>query len=488
MFLVMAITLFTSRVILKNLGVEDYGIYNVVGGIVAMMSVVNTSMGVATQRYITYSLGKGDFDRLKQVFNTSLQIYILLSVILIVLTETIGLWWVNNKLVVPAARIEATNWVYQYAIVSSCLTLLINPFNAIIIAYEKMDYYAYLSIVEVILKLFVAYIISVIPFDKLNIYGFLLLVVQLIVLAMYFIYCRVNFKECYFQYYRKNPLFKELLTYSGWNLFAAFSSVAKGQGLNILLNAYFGPSVNAARGIAYQINTSITQFFTNFYTAVKPQITKYYAQDKQTEMLNLVMVSARMSFFLILFISLPIMVETPMVIKIWLNKDIDYVVVFTRLIILISAIDAMGSPLMTLIHATGRIRLYQLVIGTATILILPLSYVFLEYFNYNPTSTFYISLSVSIFCMFARLWLVNRQVSIPIYEYIRNVFMHSFLVAIISAIPPLLLSNLLPETIENFVLVCIICCFSAAICIVFIGMNKKEREFIFNKVLSIVHK
>lgn len=486
MFLVMAISLFTSRVILKNLGVEDFGIYNVVGGVVAMMAVVNSSMGVATQRYITFSLGKRDFEQLKQVFNTSILIYLLLSFLLIGLAETIGLWWVNNKLIIPEARMEAANWVYQYAILSCCLTLFVNPFNATIIAYEKMDYYAYLSIVEVTLKLIVAYVISMIPYDKLNTYGFLMLTMQFIVLGMYFVYCRKHFSECRFKYYRNNTLFKELLSYSGWNLLAALSMVAKGQGLNIMLNAFFGPTVNAARGIAYQINAVIGQFFTNFYTAVKPQVTKYYAQDKHDEMFKLIFTSARMSFFLILFISLPIMVETPMVIRLWLNTDINYVVIFTRLIILISAIDAMATPLMTLMHATGKIRLYQLVISIATILILPFSYICLKYFNCNPTSAFVVSLCTSIFCMFARLWLVNRQVDFPIKKYITSVYARCMLVAILSAIVPVMLYLQLQESIQRMIIICAVCVISSASAIMTIGMNKSERGIVYNLISKII--
>lgn len=486
MFLVMTITLFTSRVILKNLGVEDFGIYNVVGGVVAMMAVVNSSMGVATQRYITFSLGKRDFDRLKQVFNTSIQIYLLLSFLLIGLAETIGLWWVNNKLVIPEARMETANWVYQYAILSCCFTLLVNPFYATIIAYEKMDYYAYLSIVEVTLKLLVAYIITMIPYDKLNTYGSLMLAVQAIVLGMYLFYCRRHFSECRFRYYRNNTLFKELLSYSGWNLFAAFSMVAKGQGLNILLNAFFGPTVNAARGIAYQINAVISQFFTNFYTAVKPQVTKYYAQDKHDEMFKLIFMSARMSFFLILFISLPIMVETHSIIMLWLNTDIDYVVVFTRLIILISAIDAMATPLMTLMHATGKIRLYQMVISVSTILILPFSYICLKYFNCNPTSAFVVSLCTSLFCMFARLWLVNRKVDFPIKKYITSVYARCVLVAILSAIVPGMIYFQLQESIQRLIIVCAVSVLSSAVAIMSIGMNKNERSFVYNQITRII--
>lgn len=488
MFLVMAISLFTSRIILKNLGVEDFGIYNVVGGVVAMMAVVNNSMAVATQRYITFSLGKEDLDALKRVFNTSLLIYIILSLLLVFLAETIGLWWINNKLVIPETRLLASNWVYQYAIVTCCLTLLVNPFNATIIAYERMDYYAYLSILEVVLKLTVAYAISVIPYDKLNIYGLLLMCVQFIIFIIYVAYCRAQFQECRFQYYKRNPLMKELLSYSGWNLLAAFSGVAKGQGLNIMLNAFFGPAVNAARGIAYQINAVISQFFNNFYTAVKPQITKYYAQNEHKEMINLVFMSARMSFFLILFISLPIMIETPTIIGLWLDTEIDYVVVFTRLIILISAIDAMANPLMTLMHATGKIKLYQLVISGTLILILPISYVCLKHFNCEPTSAFYVSLCVSIFGIFARLWLVNRKVEFPIKNYIISVYGRCTLVALLSGVIPFVLSLYMTESVFRLIVTCIVCVFSSVTVIIVLGMNQNERTFISSRIKTIIKK
>lgn len=486
MFLVMAISLFTSRVILKNLGVEDFGIYNVVGGLVAMMGVVNSSIGVATQRYITFSLGKGDIERLIQVFNTSVLIYVIFSFVLIGLAETIGLWWLNNKLVLPEDRMNAAKWMFQFAVFSSCLTFLVNPFNAIIIAHEEMDYYAYLSIIEVFLKLVVAYVIAVIPFDKLIMYGLLILVVHAVILTIYFVYCRLKFSECRLKYYRNNDLFSEMLTYSGWNLLAAFSGVAKGQGLNIMLNAFFGPVVNAARGIAYQINSVISQFFTNFYTAVKPQITKYYAQDKREEMLSLIFMSARLSFFLILFISLPIMIETPAIIRIWLDKDIEYVVVFTRLIIIISAIDAMATPLMTLMHATGKIKLYQLVISVTTIMILPISYICFKYYNCGPTSAFIVSLCVSVFCMFARLWLVKRQVDFPIAKYILSVYARCSLVALVSAVIPLIIYILEPESLQRLLIVCVACLISSAVAIMLIGMSKGERKYLYNQILRFI--
>ena len=483
MFFVMGVSLFTSRIILKNLGVIDYGIYNVVGGIVTMMAIVNSSMSVSTQRYITFALGRDDLLGMKKVFSTSLVIYIALSVVLLLFSETIGLWWVNNKLNIPEERLYATNIIYQFSILSCIFTLLINPFNAEIIAHEKMDYYAYLSIAEVMMKLLVAYAITITLYDRLIVYGFLLLVVSMIILVLYVSYCRRYFKECVFSRNIESSFFKELLSYSGWNLFASISGVAKGQGLNVMLNSLFGPEVNASRGVAYQVNAVINQFFSNFYTAVKPQVTIYYSQKDYDNMFKLIFRSAKMSFYLILFVSLPILIETSAIIDIWLGTTIDYVIPFTRLIILISAIDAMATPLMTLMHATGKIRLYQIVIGTATLLILPVSYVLVKYIGCEPTSVFVVSLITSVFCLFARLFLVNRVISIPVKKYILDVFLRCVVISLFSSIIPLSLHFWLSPSICNTMIICAASIVSSLCFIYYIGIDNSEREFV-NKYIK----
>ena len=338
MFFIMAVTLYTSRVVLNTLGVVDFGIYNVVGGVVAMMGILNGAMAVSTQRYLTFELGRGDMVRLKQVFSVCFTIFFLLSVIVVILAETVGLWFLHNKMVIPAERMTAANWVYQYSILACILSLVVNPFNAIIIAHERMNVYAYVSILEVSLKLAVVYLLLVIPADRLSTYGLLILISQAIVALTYIVYCWRHFKETHYRFYWERPLFLELVSYSGWNLFGSVSGLVKGQGLNILLNMFFNPAVNAARGIAYQINSAITQFFTNFYTAVRPQITKYYAQGDMEDMLKLVFRSSKFSFYLIMLISMPIVIEAPYIVNLWLGQLPEYVVPFTRLIIVINAI------------------------------------------------------------------------------------------------------------------------------------------------------
>ena len=481
MFFIMAVTLYTSRVVLKALGVVDFGIYNVVGGVVAMMGLFNSAMSVATQRYLSFELGKGDKVRLKQVFSMCFTIFVLLSLLILLLAETVGLWFLNAKLVIPAERMAAANWVYQYSVLTCIAALFVAPYNAAIIAHEKMDVYAYVGIIEVLLKLGVVFLLESVPFDRLSSYGFLLFLAQLAVTGIYAVYSVRNYTECRYRFYWERPLFEELVSYSGWNLFGSLAALAKGQGLNILLNMFFNPAVNAARGIAYQVNTAVTLFFTNFYTAVKPQVIKYYSQGDLADMFKLVFRSSKMSFYLILLISLPIIIEAPFVIRLWLGQLPEYVVGFTRLIVVVSAIDALATPLMTAAHATGHIKLYQSLVGTMVILNVPVSYVFLK-FGYSPYAVFYISIVISTACLFARLWIVRRLMPFPVKDYVVKVFGNSLLVGALALILPVALHSLLDASLLGVVAVCLASVLSSCLCIYGIGLDRDERRFVVQTV------
>ena len=481
MFFIMAVTLYTSRVVLKALGVVDFGIYNVVGGVVAMMGLFNSAMSVATQRYLSFELGKGDRVRLKQVFSMCFTIFILLSLLILLLAETVGLWFLNAKLLIPPERMAAANWVYQYSILTCIAALFVAPYNAAIIAHEKMDVYAYVGIVEVLLKLGVVFLLESIPFDRLSSYGFLLFLAQLAVTGIYAVYSIRNYAECRYRFYWERPLFDELVSYSGWNLFGSLAALAKGQGLNILLNMFFNPAVNAARGIASQVNTAVTLFFTNFYTAVKPQVIKYYSQGDLTDMFKLVFRSSKMSFYLILLISLPIIIEAPFIIRLWLGQLPEYVVGFTRLIIVVSAIDALATPLMTAAHATGHIKLYQSLVGTMVILNVPVSYVFLK-FGYSPYVVFHISIVISTACLFVRLWIVRRLMPFPVKDYAVKVFGNSLLVGALAMILPVALHSLLDASLLGVAAVCLASVLSSCLCIYGIGLDRDERRFVVQTV------
>ena len=483
MFFIMAVTLYTSRVVLNVLGVVDFGIYNVVGGVVAMMGLFNSAMSVATQRYLTFELGKGDQVRLKQVFSMCFTIFILLALLILFLAETAGLWFLNAKLVIPISRMSAANWLYQYSILTCIAALFVAPYNAAIIAHEKMDVYAYVGIIEVLLKLGVVFLLEYISFDRLPVYGFFLFLAQVVVTGLYAVYSIRYYAECRYRFYWEKSLFRELLSYSGWNIFGSLAALAKGQGLNILLNMFFTPTVNAARGIAYQINTAVTLFFTNFYTAVKPQVIKYYSQGELMDMFKLVFRSSKMSFYLILLISLPIIIETPFIIQLWLGQLPNYVVGFTRLIIVVSAIDALATPLMTVAHATGHIKLYQSLVGTMVIMNVPISYVFLK-LGFSPYIVFYISIFISIACLFTRLWIVHRLMPFPVKDYVVKVFGNSLTVGLMASLLPVLLHSLLDTSLAAVVAVCLVSLVSSCLCVYYVGLERDERLF----VLQIVRK
>ena len=481
MFLMMAISLYTSRVVLKTLGVEDFGIYNVVGGIVSMMGVINGAMSVSTTRYLTFELGRGEMVRLKQTFCMCVNIYGLLALILLVLSETIGLWFLNTQLVIPEDRMVAANWVFQFSILSTIFSLLTNPYNAVIISREKMDIYAYISLADVILKLAIVYLLLVVPIDKLVVYGFMLMLLHVLNTSIYFIYCNKKYRESRYSFYWETPLFKELLSYTGWNLFGSCSYLVKGQGLNILLNMFFNPSINAARGIAYQVNSTVNQFFTNFYTAVRPQITKYYAQDDLDSMFKLVFRSSKMAFFLILLLSLPLIIEAPYVISLWLGQLPEYVVPFMRIILVITAVDAMANPLMTTAHATGKIALYQSLVGTMTILNIPVSYAFL-YLGYGPVIVFEISLVIAVVNLFLRLWIVKRLVDFPVLDYITKVLFNCLLVTVFSSLIPMVAYQFVTDDYLGVLIVCSLSVLSTIVATYYVGFDRNEKSFVLEFV------
>lgn len=477
MFLIMGVSLYTSRVVLNILGIADYGLYNVVGGVVAMLGVLNNAMSVSTQRYLTFELGKKDHVRLNQVFSTSMFIYILLALIFLLFAETVGLWFVNTHLVIVPERLEAANWIYQFSIFSSICSVLVNPYNATIIAHERMNVYAYISILEVVLKLAIVYALLIIPVDKLATYGGLIFGVHLLIVLIYRTYSRHHYEECKFEFFWDKKLFKELVSYSGWNLFGSASGLVKSQGINILLNLFFGSVVNASRGIAYQVYTAISHFFVNFYTAVRPQITKYYAEGNIEAMHTLILRSSKFAFFLLLFISMPILLETSYIINLWLKQLPDYVVLFTRLVIINGIIDAMAAPLMTAAHATGKIKLYQSSVGTVTLLNLPISYFILK-MGGSPYSVFYVSIVLAIVTFIMRIFIVKHLAGLSIKSFCKDVLLVCFLVTLLAGAIPVVVHFSMNAGLVRFLTVGAVCCMSSGAIIFTLGMKRNERQFL----------
>lgn len=481
MFFVMCIQLYTSRVVLQALGVENYGIYNVVGGIVTMFAFLNAAMNSSTQRYITFYLGKGDKSELQEVFSNCMFIHAILAVVIIVLSETVGLWFLYNKMVIPAERIDAAFWVFQMSIITTVVLIFSTPYNATIIAYEKMSAFAYISIFEVILKLLTAFILLFSKWDNLVLYAVLTVIAQLIVRFIYVHYCNRYFSITKIVYRFNKQLFRSMTSFIGWNVWGGLSNVLYSQGLNILLNLFFGPVINAARGIAVQVQGVVQQFAFNLQTAINPQITKSYAIGELKSMRDLVYRCSRYTFFLLLIISLPIFLETSLLLNLWLTTVPEWTVSFTRIMLCIIMVDSVAAPLMTSSAATGNVKLYQTIIGGTMLLIVPVSYLFLK-LGYNPSVVFFVHLAFCLITFVLRLIIVRPMILLSIREYIKVALWPCFKSGLLAIIIPTVLYMLLPNTFTNGVLVLLSSIIFSVIAVYLLGITHNERAFIKKKI------
>lgn len=418
----MAVSLYTVRVILDVLGAEDYGIYNVIGGIVSLFSFLSGTMASATQRFLSFEMGKQDNGSLTKVFSVSMYTYLLLIGIILLLSETIGLWFVNNQLTIPAERLTAANFVYQSSILSFMVTLLCIPYNASIIAMERMNVFAYSSIVDAGLKLAIAWLLPYIAIDHLKVYAILMFIAIASVQLYYVWYCRRYFDFCRYSRYKDPSLFRNMLSFAGWNMIGALANILRGQGLNILINLFFNPVLNAAYGIALQVNNAITNFTNNFYTAVRPQLVKLYAGGNRQEMLNLGYQSSRLAFYLMLIITVPIMLNTEEILSIWLKEVPEHTVMFLRIIIISSLIEVLAIPLANMLQASGKIKTFQLTVSILYLLNIPISYILLCY-GFNPEITLWVNLSLIVLSMVPRLYICRHILSLSIRDYIQNVIL-----------------------------------------------------------------
>lgn len=486
----MLVSLYTSRVVLQTLGVEDYGIYNVVGGFVAMFSILSGSLSAAVSRFLTFELGRGDEMRLKEVFSTSLNIHIVLSLIVILLSETLGLWFLNFKMNIPIERMDAANFVFQCSVVSFVLGLLSVSYNASIVSHEKMGIFAYIGIFDILIRLFIVLFIAYSPFDfdRLVVYALLLLCVSILMQFIYYLYCKRSFKECRYQFLIKRSLFKEVAGFAGWNFIGASSAVLRDQGGNVLLNLFYGPSLNAVRGISQQVNNAISSFTGNFMVALNPQITKSYASGDNKYMMSLVFHGARYSFYMLFILSLPILVNTEYILNLWLGSYPEHTVNFVRLVLIFSLSESISNPLITSMLATGKIKVYQMIVGGLQMLNFPLSYIALK-LSFPPEIILIIAIVLSSCCLFARILLLRNMISLPAKRFISEVYLNVVLISFLSIILPILFINLF--SVEHFGVFClsvIVCLLSSLIVICFIGCNKSERAFLREKSLAMYKK
>ena len=479
MILLIFVQLYTVPVILKNLGVEDYGIYNLVSGIVTMFSFIGGSLASGSQRFLSFEIGRGDNKRLKEVFNTTLSIYLILALITVFLLEIGGYWFLNTQMNIPVERMNATNWVFQLSILSFLIGLISIPYNAAVMAHEKMLLFAYVGILECMLKLAAAILLQYVLYDKLIVYAVFLCTIAIIIRLIYQIYCRRHFAECrHYRLTRKNYMDKELLVYSGWNMIGFIALISRQQGLNIVINLFFGPLLNAAHSIAQQINAVLTQFINNVYTATRPQITKYYASGDTKEMWSLVFLSSKLSFYLLMFISIPTLLELDMILSVWLHEVPPYTVQIARLMIVSILIETLANQIIGAYQAANKIKRYQIYSSTIILLNVPISYIALKISLFTPVIPYVISVLLSILYTFSVLWSAQKEIGLNLNKYLKDILLKNAIVYIISIG---VVGGCICTIPLSFFRIIITTCLAIAFCSVIIwivGLDLSEKQFI----------
>lgn len=480
MFLIMAISIYTSRVILNALGVDDYGIYNVVGGFVGLFAVVNASLVSAIVRFITTEQGIGNLENEKKIFCTSINVEIIVASIVLLLAETLGLWFLNERMVIPAEKLFAANVVYQLSLASFVISLISIPYTASIVAHEKMSAFAYISIIDAIWRLVVAYVICVIDDNRLIVYAILLSFVTILVQFIYIVYCKRKFPECIYHLLFDKEILGRMLRFAGWETIGSSASVVRDQGLNVMLNLFFGPAVNAARGISMQVYTAVINFVNNFSMALNPQIYKAYAQDNRDYLMKLVFNGARLSYYLMFLLSLPILINTPYILELWLKNVPEHTVTFVRLVLITGLISAFSETLVTTQNATGKNKWYQIIIGGTNFLTLPIAYLFL-WLGYAPESVFFVTIFIEIVRLFLRLPILKRMVDIDIRRFLKEVILMPFVISIEASIIPWVAKENVDANFINFVFISLLCVISVLTIVYIQGLNREERQLVVNQ-------
>ena len=481
MLIMMCISLYTSRIVLATLGVEDYGIYNVVGGFVAMFSMISGAMVGATQRFLSFELGKKE-GNINNVFCTTVSIHIILAFIIIFLGETIGIWVINNILNFSDERLVAANWVFQFSLLTFAINIICIPYNAAIIAYEKMSAFAYISIIEAVFKLLIVYLLILFSFDKLIVYAILMALVAISVRFIYSYYCKKHIQETYYRWYIDKTLCKTMLSYTGWNFLGASAGSLRNQGVDMVINMFFGAVLNAAQGISQQILNTITQLVSNFQMAMNPQIIKRYAAGDKQSMFDLIFSGSRLSSVLLLIFAVPIYIKAPFLLSIWLKEVPEYTVIFLRISLCTAVIDSMSRSIVTAIQASGIVAKSNIAIFIVSCIAIPLTYFFFKLGNppfYAPISLVIVS-SISLF---VRLLLLHQIINFPFRKFVVSIILRTMALCIIYGIIAEFISAAIESNslIVNFVLIILMFAFGGVSCF-YIGLDKSERIMIISKI------
>ena len=452
-----------------------------------MFVFLRSAMGNSVHRFITYSIGKGDETQLGDIFSMSLMIHTGLAVLIVLLCETAGLWFLNTQMTIPAGREIAANWVFQFSIIACALSVICVPYDAEIIAHEKMGIFAFIQILQSTLNLAIVYAVKYYSHDKLIFYAFLLLMVQVLNRIIYGIYCGRNFPETKFHIVKDKGLFKEMMGFAGWSLIGNMAYIGYTQGLNLILNVFFGPAVNAARGIAFQVQAAIKGFVTNFQMAVNPQITKSYAQGDYSRLHSLIYTSSKFSYVLLLCMVLPVALESDTILHLWLGEIPEFTIPFVILTLIIMLLDPISNPIGVANNATGSIKKYQLVEGGTLLLIVPTAYIVVK-LGGNPLSVFIVQLIICYIVQVLRLFLVCHKINMSIRTYCRKIILRISVVTVVAVTCPLIAKFYLGDSLMSCAIVIVLSIISVLLSSYCIGLENNERILVRSKIISIYKK
>lgn len=487
MMVVMVVALYTSRVILNTLGATDYGIYNVVGGIVTIVAFLNSALGASTSRFLTFALGERDKEKQKNTFGAALILHICVALLVLILGETIGLWFFYEKMIIPEERLTAAFWVYQFSIVTTMVAFTQVPYNASLIAHEEMSIYAYVGLYEAVSRLAIALLIAVSPIDKLIFYGLLLLINTIAVQVFYRWYAVKHFIECRFSLVCDKALYKQLLGYGGWDLIGNLAVVCQGQGVNLLLNVFFGPIVNAARAIAFQIQGAVMQFISNFMTAVRPQVIKNYAEGNVGRMYKLTFYTAKFSYMLMLALVVPICFEINFILKLWLGDNVpNNTALFAVIVLITYTWRTFHVAALMPYHAIGKIKTGNVTIGSLMIASLPIGYILFK-IGCPAYSVFLVILVIEVVGMFAIWWLIHTYEYFPYRQLFTKVLVPCGIVTFLTLLLPTCILYFFEDGWMRFCLILLTFEISLVLSALYVGLNKEERTRIFSLVKNKIN-
>ena len=475
MGLMMLVNFYTARVIMSALGEIDFGIYNAVGGIVAMFSFISGTMSTACQRFFMFELGRDDREGVRNVFNLCLLIFILFACAVLLISEPLGLWFLHNKMQV-AGRTVAADWVFHCSVLSFVAGVLRLPYQGMVIAREKMNVFAYIGIFEAIAALIIALLLKHSGGDHLIRYAVLMLGVQVVITLLYICYCKLYYSECKRRFYWDRAKFREVFSFAGWNMIGASAGILKIHGSNILLNMFFGPAVNAARGLAFKIYWAIMQLQENFMTASKPQIIKSYSTGETEGMKLLVFQTAKFSMFLMLFIAAPIILEMPFLLGLWLEEVPEYTVLFAIIMLVNALVDNIDFPVWIAIQAVGKIKNYQITLGSVQLLVLPVAYLMFKFGSFPPETVFYVAIAISAFCIILRLAFARALVGLRPADFLVKVILPVLIVTALTMLSGWLVRATMETGFVRLILVTLTCLLIQSITIFLFGLTHSERK------------